>query len=122
MRIFKTKGFTRIASKDLHISDVVLKKTVEELNRGNYDANLGGHVYKIRLGMENRGKSNGARTIVCFKKNDKAIFLDAYAKNDKENLSIPEEQLYKKFAKVYFAWDDSTIDKALRTGDLLEVK
>lgn len=49
MRIYKTKLFNRWAEKE-GLADVALGTAVEELARGLIDADLGGHVYKKRIG------------------------------------------------------------------------
>ncbi len=55
MRVFKTKWFMRWAYKE-GLADVALWNAVDEMNRGLVDANLGGCVYKKRVGTSGRGK------------------------------------------------------------------
>lgn len=122
MRIFKTKEFNWIASKDLEISDEALKKAVKEMNDGLFEAIFGGNVYKKRVALDGRGKSRGARTILCFKENEKAFFIYAFAKNERSNISSIEEKVYKRLAKFYFGLNDKDIKNAIEYGDLFEVK
>ena len=121
MRIFKTKEFNKIMDKDVKISDKSLKSAVEEINAGLYDANLGGNVYKKRVSLDGRGKSGGARTILCFKEGEKVFFMYAFAKNEKDNISNVEEKVYKRAARFYFSLDDKDVDKAIKDGDLFEI-
>ena len=52
---------------------------------------LSGGIRKIRCGVDNRGKSSGARIIYYYAvSRDKILLLDVYAKNEKENLSPNE--------------------------------
>ena len=44
MRIFKTKWFNKWADNE-KLSDEAVRKAVEELVAGLFDADLGGHVY-----------------------------------------------------------------------------
>ena len=49
MLIFKSKTFARWARKE-GLSDAGLLDAVDEMEEGNIDANLGGRVYKKRVG------------------------------------------------------------------------
>jgi hypothetical protein len=65
MRVFKTKWFMRWADGE-GLTDAALSKAVEEMNQGLLDANLGGCVYKKRVGVCGRGRSGGLRTLLAF--------------------------------------------------------
>lgn len=50
-----TKHFVKWASKQkIPIDD--LEKALEEVGNGNYEANLGGHIYKKRIRFPGQGK------------------------------------------------------------------
>jgi len=52
---------------------------------------LGGHLYKVRFGRGDSGKSGGARIIYLFARETLPIFLLAvFAKNERANLSAAE--------------------------------
>jgi hypothetical protein len=122
MRIFKTKRFNKIVTKEIEISDEELKIAAKEMNSGLFDANLGGNIFKKRIALEGRGKSGGARTIVCFKKDDKIFFLYAFAKNDRDNITDDEKDDLKEHAAYLLKMNDNEIKIAIRDGNLLEVK
>lgn len=103
-------------------SENELYKALEEVRSGKYEANLGGHVYKKRIRFEGKGKSGSGRTIVCYQKGDKAIFVHGFAKNEKSNLSNKELIALKEFAKILLGLSDEQIQIALRAGDFIEVK
>lgn len=65
MLIFKTRWFHKWANRE-GISDDTLEKSVIEMNQGLIDANLGGNVYKKRIGISGRGKSSSVRTLLAF--------------------------------------------------------
>ena len=67
---------------------------------GNFEANLGGYLYKKRIRFQGQGKSGGGRTIVCYKKGDRAIFLHGFAKNEKSSLSKKELLAFKELSKI----------------------
>lgn len=45
---------------------------------GRYDANLGSNIYEKRIRFKGQGKSGSGRTIICFKINDRAIFIHGF--------------------------------------------
>jgi len=79
MKDLMTKQFSKWASKQ-EIPENGLIKALNELKSGNYEANLGGHIYKKRIKFEGKGKSGSGRTIICYKKGDRAIFIHGFAK------------------------------------------
>lgn len=119
--ILKNKFFTHWAKK-LKISDSVLIDTMNEMISGLYEANLGGHIYKKRIPIGNKGKSGGARTIIAYKSNEKAIFLYGFSKNEKPNITKKEEEALKILAKIYFNYNAGQLYKAINAGELIEVK
>lgn len=122
MQIYKTKVFNRIATKDVEISDEALKEAAEEMNKGLFDANLGGNVYKKRIALNGRGKSSGARTILCYKSGEKIFFMYAFAKNDKENITSSEREYLIEEADDLLKLSDDKIKIAIKEGRLLEIK
>jgi len=120
MRILKNKPFSQWAKK-LKITDKILVAAITEMANGLYEANLGGHIYKKRLPLGHKGKSGGARTIVAFKVNDKAIFIYGFSKGDKSNITKKEEESLKALAKIYFGYDENQINKAIKARVLIEV-
>ena len=77
-----TKQFSKWASKR-NIPENELYKALEEIKGGNFEANLGSHLYKKRIRFKGKGKSGSGRTIVCYKKDDRAIYIHGFAKNEK---------------------------------------
>jgi hypothetical protein len=120
MRIYKTKRFQGWA-KQVNLTDVDLKKAINELLAGLHDTNLGGNLYKKRVALKGKGKSGGARTIIACKLDDKAFFLYGFAKNKRANITQEELIEYKKFAKILFAYKQKQIDYAVKQKILIEV-
>jgi len=73
MRIFKNKWFAKFAKKE-GISDEKLIRAVGEIDGGNADADYGGGVIKQRIARTEEGKSGGYRTIILFRKGNRAFF------------------------------------------------
>ncbi len=116
-----TKHFSKWASKQ-EIPQDELSKALKELEFGNFEANLGGHIYKKRIRFQGRGKSGSGRTIICYKKEDKAIFVHGFSKNEKSNLSPKELNVFKEMAKVLLGFSPDAIEAAIKNGDFIEVK
>lgn len=120
MEIYKGLNFN-IWCKKKKISDQVLIDAVLEMNQGLYDALLGGSVYKKRIPLQGRGKRGGARTILAFKKNNKAFYIYGFSKNQQENISPKELAALKKLAKTYLNLSDDEISTSIKKGALIEV-
>lgn len=121
MQIFKNKDFHRWSRKS-KLTDDLLYRSITDVRQGRYEASLGGNIYKKRIGLRGRGKSGGVRTIIAFKKDDKAFFIYGYEKNVRSNITDKEEKALKALAKIYFNFTDAQINKAVKSGELIEVK
>ncbi len=116
-----TKQFAKWAKKQ-RISEENLANTLKELQKGNYEASLGGYLYKKRIRLQGKGKSGSGRSIIVYKKGDRAIFIHGFAKNEKANISKKELLLLKEFAKILLNLPTKSINIALKNGDFIEVK
>jgi hypothetical protein len=121
MRIFKNKAFNRW-SLDIKLDDKQLKRCVDEIVQGQYEANLGSCVYKKRIALNGWGKRGGARTIVVYKCEHRAVYIYGYAKNNRANVNEKEVAALKKLAKVYLDFTESQIVQAIKLGELIEVE
>jgi hypothetical protein len=123
MRVFKNKWFDRWARKE-DISDSVLYNTAVEIVAERYDADLGGYLFKKRLARTGSGKSGGYRTIVGYKKpnSERIIFLYAFAKSDKANISGREETALSLAAESFLSASDRQVDELLTSGSIWEVQ
>jgi hypothetical protein len=120
MRIFKTIAFYRWAKKET-LSDKALVKAIHELREGNYEANLGGNLFKKRIAISGKGKSGGLRTILAFRSGDKSFFVFGFSKNQKANMTEQEKLVYKKLAKLLLSYNDLQIKKAIEHKEIIEV-
>lgn len=120
MRVFKARLFSRWADKE-GISDEALSQAIEELAGGLVDADLGGHVYKKRVGLHGRGKRGGVRTLIAFRLEEKAFFLLGFAKNERENIDTKELKALRLLAGQLLSYTDAALNKAIRAGELIEV-
>jgi len=120
-RVFKTKWFQRFARKE-KLADATLLEAVERAEKGQIDADLGGGVIKQRVARPGRGKSGGYRTIILFRRGERAVFMYGFAKSERDNIEADEEQEFKEAAKHVLALTEKQLAELVREGDFVEVK
>ena len=120
MRIFKNKSFERFVLEN-DISDKKLYQAIKDADKGLIEADIGGGVIKQRIARDNEGKSGGYRTIIFYRKGDKAFFVHGYAKKDKANIKQHEKKAFKASAKIALDLSDKDLDKLIRNKELIEV-
>lgn len=120
MKKLMTKHFSKWALKQ-RISENQLKTALNELQHGHFEASLGGYLYKKRIPFEGQGKRGSGRTIICYKKEDRAIFIHGFAKNEKSNLSKKEFVAFKELSKILLKLSVKDIEIALENGDFIEL-
>ena len=116
-----TKHFSKWAAKR-KIPSGELLKALDEVEKGLFEANLGGHIIKKRIRFQGKGKSGSGRTIICFKQDDRAIFIHGFAKNEKSNLSKKELIAFKELSKILLRLSLEEIEIAIKNKGLIEVR
>jgi hypothetical protein len=66
MSVYKTKAFSKFARK-ADLASAELLQAAKAVASGQWDADLGGGVFKQRIARDGGGKSGGFRTIILFK-------------------------------------------------------
>ena len=120
MRIFKNTRFSRFADKE-SISGSELRETVNQLEAGRADANLGGNVYKIRVARSGEGKSGGYQVIVLFRSGDKTFYVYGFSKSERDNISEKELRRFKEIARDYFLMTVEQLEEMIKSGQLIEL-
>jgi len=121
LRVFKSAWFGRSARKE-KISAKALWEAVNRAENGLVDADLGGGVIKQRIGRPGESKSKGYRSIVLYRKGDKAFFVYGFPKSDLGNIRDDEQEQFKKAAKSILALSDEQIRQLIGNGQFEEVK
>lgn len=119
-KIYKSKGFNKLTRKE-KIDDAILIEAIEEVEKGLFEADLGGQVYKKRIARKGQGKSGGYRTIILFKKGQKAFFAYGFPKNERANITDAEEDGFKQLAKVLLKLTEKEIQALIEDGQYFEV-
>ena len=105
MKMLSTKWFKKWSKKaDLRNTDLL--EAIDNLENGLSTANLGNHLFKIRVKRTGGGKRSGFRTIVIYREKDKAIFLYGFGKNEKDNIDKSELRYFKKLGADLLALND----------------
>ncbi len=120
MKIFKYRTFEKWAKKQ-GVSDDDLKKAILEIENGLIDANLGGNVYKKRLGKSGQGKRDAYRTILLMKLGDKIIFAHGFSKGEQGNITKNELEGFKVMADAFLNLSTVQIDTLINNKNLIEV-
>jgi hypothetical protein len=118
--VYKTRWFDRWARKQ-GLTDSSLCAAVCEIMTGLYEADLGGGLLKKRVARAGQGKSGGFRTLVATNKGSRWFFMYGFAKNERGNIDKDEEEALKKLAVHLLSLTEYALDKAERTGELVEV-
>lgn len=121
MKKLCTKWFKKWSNK-AKLRNVNLLEAITDLEKGLSVSDLGGNLFKIRVKREGRGKSSGFRTIVIYKKADKAIFLYGFGKNEKSNISNTELRYFKKLGNDLLALDSKELSNSLENQILYDLE
>ncbi len=118
--IYMTRWFDRWARKQ-GLSRLSLCAAVREMTQGLYEADLGGGLFKKRIGRRGQGKSGGFRTLVATNKGNRWVFVFGFPKNERSNIDQDEAEALKTLAAHLLSLTPQAIDKAQRAGELMEV-
>lgn len=121
MKKLSTKWFKKW-SKKVNLSNENMLDAVENLKNCLSTAELGGNLFKIRVKASNKGKSASFRTIVIYKKEDRAIFLYGFAKNEKSNINKSELQYFKKLGNDLLSLDFEQLQRSIEQQILFDLE
>ncbi|MDE1163502.1 MAG: type II toxin-antitoxin system RelE/ParE family toxin [Acidobacteriaceae bacterium] len=120
LRIFKSREFARFAKRS-GLSDQALLHAVEQVESGLIDADLGGGVYKQRVARPGKGKSGGFRTILLMRAGELILFVDGFAKSERDNITTEELLAFRMVAKGLL-YDKQKLAEAVERKVLVEIK
>jgi hypothetical protein len=120
VRIFTSRWFQRFAAKE-GIAEAVLRAAVARAEKGQIDADLGGGVIKQRIARPGQGRSKGYRSIILFRRSERAFFVYGYAKSQRENIGDDELRQFKEAAKYVLLLTEKQLAELLKRGDFAEL-
>ena len=100
----------------------MLAHAIGRAEKGQVDADLGGGVIKQRIARPGQGKSGGYRTIIFFRRGERAVFVYGFAKSDRANIDADEEKQFKAAANHVLRLTEMQLMELLKNGDFLEVR
>jgi hypothetical protein len=121
VRIFKTKWFIRYARRE-RIKDGVLTEAIGRAERRIIDADLGGGLIKQRVARPGEGRSGGYRTLIAYRSGDRAVFLYAFAKNERDNIENDELETLREIASAWLRADAEQVKRQIAEGLAEEIK
>jgi hypothetical protein len=123
MRLFKNKWFARWARVE-DISDSVLLQAAAEIVAGQVEADLGGCLFKKRLAREGSGKRGSYRVLLGYQRPnaERIIFLYAFAKSAKADISDKEKEALSLVAEAFISATDVQVALLLKNGSIVEVQ
>lgn len=121
LSVYKNKPFARFAKK-ARITDSDIWKAAQQANEGLIDADLGGGVIKQRIARAGEGKSGGSRSIVLFRKNNRAVYVYGFEKKDLANIKPNELEAFRELAEVILGYTSTEIAKRVEDGALFKVE
>ena len=120
MQVYKTKKFSRFARRE-RIVDERLCEAVARAQRGLIDADLGNGVIKQRVPRQGHGRSGGFRVIVFYRTSTRTIFVDGFAKSDRDNIGDDDLSLFRELAAEYLAYIPAQVNALVTAGEWIEV-
>jgi len=79
-------------------------------------------VIKQRIARAGEGKSGGSRTIILFRKNNRAVYVYGFEKKDLANIKPDELEAFRELAEVILGYTSAEIAKRVKDGALFEVE
>jgi hypothetical protein len=115
------KVFVRFQRKE-GLSDAVLRQAVRDAEAGLLEADLGGGLIKQRVARPGAGKRGGYRTIIAYRRRDRAVFLYGFAKNAKADLTPDEREELAEIGAEWLRAGDAMIAAAVADDRLKELE
>jgi hypothetical protein len=120
MPIYTTRWFDRWARKQ-GLAGSSLCAAMREMEKGLFDAELGGGLFKKRIAKPGQGKSGGFRTLVATNKGSRWVFVYGFPKNERSNIDKDEQEALRKLATHLLALTAQAVATAKQAGELIEV-
>jgi hypothetical protein len=88
---------------------------------GEFDADLGGGIFKFRLARQEEGTSGGARAIVAMKVGQRVVLMFGFEKKDQANIKADELRAFRKAARVYLGYSEEEMTAIVQEKSLSEI-
>ena len=82
------------------LGDAALVGAIVVMDDGVIGVRLGGRVFKKRVAFPGRGKSGSARTLIAYKRGQRAFFMFGFSKSERTNIGANELIALKVMART----------------------
>jgi hypothetical protein len=120
MKVYAIKRFHNW-SKRHDLTSELLWKAVEEIEKGIIEANLGGNLLKKRIATKGRGKSGSVRTLLAYSTRHRTVFLYAFEKSQRDNITPKEKAALQELGKFYLGLNDLELSIRLKSKAIIEI-
>jgi len=120
MRVFLTKWMARFVRRE-GIGSSSLCEAIARAERGLIDADLGGGLIKQRVARAGKGRSGGYRTLMAYRRGDRAFFILGFAKNERANIGPDELRTAREIGAILMATPGAVLADRVADGDLEEI-
>ena len=121
MQVFKTKVFRRFQRKE-RMNDASLVEAITRAEQGLVDVDLGHGLIKQRIARSGAGKSGGFRTIIAYRRGDRAVFLYGFAKSARGNITADDLTDLAETGTALMALSQRDVGRMVEEETLFEVK
>jgi hypothetical protein len=94
---------------------------VREAGTGLVDADLGGGLIKQRVARPGAGKSGGYRTVIAYRRGERAVFLYGFAKSVRANIDDDELEVLRRRGAGLLTAPEEAIEAMVADDELVEV-
>ena len=120
MHVYLTKWMARFVRRE-QIAHADLLEAIERAERGLIDADLGGGLIKQRVARKGKGRSGGYRTLIAYRRGDRAFFILGFAKSERDNIGPDELGTTREIGAVLMATPHDVLAIKVADGELEEV-
>jgi len=120
VRVYKLKAFARFQRRE-RIADVLLAKAVRDAGRGLRDTDLGGGLIKQRVARPGAGKRGGYRTVIAYRRGERAVFLYGFAKSTRANVDDDELEVLRRRGMGLLNAPEAALEAMIADDALIEV-
>ena len=99
----------------------MLLEAVQRAGNGLIDARLGNGLIKQRVARIGEGRSGGYRTLIFYRKGERAVFVFGFAKSNRANLDGDELAAFRKAAKIILGLTQAQMDAEVAAGTMMEM-
>lgn len=96
-------------------------KAVRNAGKGLVDADLGGGLIKQRVARPGEGRRGGYRTVIAYRRGERAVFLYGFAKSARANIDDDELEVLRRRGAGLLNAAEEALEAMIADDELTEV-